>query len=527
MPRTSVTEAGQLSRRGAVGAAVLTGLLYIAAFPPFDQGLAGFVALVPLFLALRGRARGEAFLLGWLAGTIGICGLVSGSIYVAATQYFGDGSATLALFALFVPQLHGALYFAVFAALVCGWERRAPFSALLLLPAAWTACELGRSLIGYGAPWILLGHSQHAHLPLIQIADLGGVFAVSFAVALGNAAIAIVAAGRVDGGLIRRGGREAFVVTAITTAVLLAILRYGDVQMGHWQSTGEGARLAVALVQPNLPLRARSSMAAAVNSLTRLVDLTRSLVAPADLVIWPENAVGFSLAANPSMLAGATESLPQGGRLLLGAPREIATPEGVLFRNSAFLLDRGGRIVESYDKLRLTPFAETSPLSALPWLRRRFASRDVYTPGERQQLFDAKGSPFAVLICFEIIYADLALDAVRAGARFLVNISNDDWFGGAPALEQHFDAALFRAVETRRFLLRATNSGITAVVDPRGAVIAEARRDEATTLAAEVAAIEYMTPYARWGDVFAWVCVAITFVQGILTRRRGELRASA
>src|SRR5258708_5670176 len=142
----------RLSTTASALLAALSGLLYFAAFPPLHVGALAFGCLTPLLVALRGRSRWHAFLLGWASGTIGICALVSGSIYGAAARYFGDGGFVLALFALVVPQVHGALYFGLCAALVQGWEHRSRLLALFAVPAAWTACELARSLIGYGAP---------------------------------------------------------------------------------------------------------------------------------------------------------------------------------------------------------------------------------------------------------------------------------------------------------------------------------------------------------------------------------------
>src|SRR5262249_60300885 len=122
-------------------------------------------------------------------------------------------------------------------------------------------------------------------------------------------------------------------------------------------------------------------------------------------------------------------------------------------------------------------------------------------------------------------YADAARDAVAAGAQFLVNLSNDDWFGPRAATEQHFRATLLRAVETRRYLVRVTNSGLTAVVDPRGAVVTSAPRDTATVIGAEIVPLVVMTPYARYGDVFAWIC-ALAATLAPFARRTGVDAAS-
>jgi apolipoprotein N-acyltransferase len=157
----------------------------------------------------------------------------------------------------------------------------------------------------------------------------------------------------------------------------------------------------------------------------------------------------------------------------------------------------------------------------IPVLRRRYARADVYTAGTEANVFALGEHGFGTLICFEAIYPGLARELVRRGATFLVNISNDDWFGQRPALAQHLHAALFRAVEHRRFLVRATNTGLTAVIDPRGAVVASLPAAQAAALVATVTSQRLLTPYARWGDVFAWLCVGLTITQLWTSRRFG------
>jgi apolipoprotein N-acyltransferase len=163
-----------------------------------------------------------------------------------------------------------------------------------------------------------------------------------------------------------------------------------------------------------------------------------------------------------------------------------------------------GKLTGAYDKLRLTPFGETYPLGLAAWLP---APAGGYSPGRDWALLEAGGHRFAAVICYEAIYADLVRRLIAGGAEFLVNISNDGWFGQQPSLAQHFHAALFRAVENRRFLLRGTNAGITAIIDPRGAVVAEAPREVPAVLDGTLTPIAERTVYNRVGDLFGWSCV--------------------
>jgi apolipoprotein N-acyltransferase len=239
--------------------------------------------------------------------------------------------------------------------------------------------------------------------------------------------------------------------------------------------------------------------------------------------VWPENALGFAVPGNEASFAGALDGLDSQSRLLVGAPRAVQQPGGrVEFRNAAFLLTPAGHVAAYYDKLRLTPFAEYAPWPASALARRRHARSDLYTPGEAWTLFEVAGHRFATLICYEAIYADLVRRFVGAGAEFLVNISNDDWFGARPAVMQHFHAALLSAVAHRRPLVRVTNTGVTAVVAPTGAVVARAPVGTAASLVATVAPIRATAVYTRYGDAFAWLCVGLAGLALIIARRSAE-----
>lgn len=504
----------------SLAAALATGGLYFAAFPPLDVGVVAFVALVPLLAVARRLPRRGAFLCGWLAGTVGIYALVAPSIHEAAMRYAPAHPAVAWGLALVIPQVYGALYFGVFGVAVrLAAERRlSPLAELALLPAAWVGCEVLRSQLGDGCPWVLLGHSQHSRLWLVQIADLGGVPAVSYMVALVNVGLAL---------LLRRAGaalgaRQRAGVAAVGLAVLAATWLYGAVQLQRWAQP-PGPPLRVALVQGDVPDAWRYELRRVPETLRRLGALTAQAMAQRpDLVVWPENAVSVLLDERASTVASAAALLAPTSVLVLGAPRAVAQGEHVALRNSAFAVDAGGHVTGVYDKLRLTPFGETYPLGLAAWFP---PPAGGYSPGAELALLEVAGHRFAAVICYEAIYAGLVRRLVNAGGEFLVNISNDGWFGAQPSLAQHFHAVLFRAVENRRFVLRGTNAGITAIVDPRGAVVAEAPRAAPAVLSGSVVPIATRTFYTRAGDVFGWGCAALA--AACLLRRRGRRRARA
>jgi len=499
--------------------AALSGLLYCLAFPPIDLGMVAWVALVPLVIAARASGVLRGAFAGWIAGTIACNGLTSPSI-MAALLRAGHPSWLAGMEAFVIPQICGALYFAAFGACVAIFRKREPPAvvACVVLAAAWVAGELARSRVGYGMPWVLLAHSQTAMPAVLQVADLVGAYGVSFLVALVNVAVAsIVRPARTA---------ERWQPAILATVVGGTVLAYGFVQLGRWHEPG-GRPLDVALVQGAIPETWRASLARLPDVLGRYGDLVATaMTTRPDLVILPENAAGVAAEADPRLIQTLVE--PLGGTrtaLVFGAPRTVLlAPNRATTRNAAYLVDASGAIGDTYDKHHLVPFGEASTWLLPSVLARRLGIEDAYSPGNDSVLFRVGGVPFATFICWEGIYATTSVAAVRGGATFLVNLSNDDWFDGRAAREQHFRATLLRAVETRRFLLRVTNSGVTAVVDPRGVVVATVPLDRPGVVPARIVAASDRSLYVRTGDLFGWLCVVVTLAMcgaGVLTKRVG------
>jgi len=480
--------AGPQARRRALALAVLAGVLHGLCFPPWSLWALAFVAPAPLIAAVRSGSARQAALCGWLAGTVASTIAVTPWITAATLVYFRQSPVGAVLFATGVGQVFHALPTAAFALGVRRLERLPSTTCRIVAVAGlWTGLELLRSRALTGAPWDLLGHALYAQPLWIQPADLGGVFLLSFGCVVIAASLAELA----------RTPRAAAGV-AIATLALWA--GYGVLRLRAEDDGGDTLR--VALVQGAVPNPWRADPARAAEAFAALADTTRRAIAdrPA-LVVWSENAVSFLLEPN----AGFGEAVAgvlgdSGAALLLGAPRFVQTEPGrAEFFNAAFLLDAHGAVVSTYDKRRLVPFAEYAPLPRVPGLGWRFDAPGDYTAGGEATVFQ-QPAPFGVLICFEAIYPDLARDLVRGGAELLLNISNDAWFGTGAGLEQHFAITVFRAVEQRRALARATNTGITALVGPSGRVLArfpEARRDAWTV---EVPRRRGRTVYGRIGD---------------------------
>jgi len=480
----------------ALALAALSGVMHGACFPRPGLWPLAFVALGPLVAAVRGRAAGAAFALGWVEGTIASSIAVVPWIAAAARDYFEMGPGRAWLFGALTGQIFGAITFAIFAAAAARLGRlRSPSGRVLAMAAAWTALELLRARAFTGAPWDLLAHALYTRPVFIQAADLGGAFLVSFVLAASCVAVgeAIVASRREK-------------IVALATAALLVAL---DAGYGAWRlraiDDAAGPSVRVALVQGNVPNRWRSDPMRFDDAFRAFTEPTREVLREKpDLVVWPENAVSFLLAPNPRFTRTLAAILgPEGPPLLLGGPRYESAHGRARFYNAAYLVSPRGAMLTFYDKRHLAPFAEYSPLGRLPWIGWRFDAPGDYTAGARPGIFSAAGG-FGVLICFEVIYPELSRDLARSGARFLLNLSNDAWFGTSAGLEQHFAMSVLRAVETRRALARATNTGISALVAPSGRIAARFPEHVRGGWIVRVPLRDGRTPYMRAGDVFAF-----------------------
>lgn len=464
--------------RHPVGWAVATGVAYALAQPTWGFWALAGVCLVPLLRGCVGRSAGVRAGLGWLAGTL--ASLLSGTVPVAtaATAYWEVPAWQGIAIALMLGQVFGAGSFALAAVLAGDPSRAGGVGAALRIAAAWAGAEYVRSVALTGLPWLLLAHSLASQPALIQLAEFGGELAVSFLLAGLNAALLLV-------GL--RGQRRAGLVVGLASlslflAAATRMPRDGD--PGSVREIGSSPAawsdsVRVLLVQGNLSNRSRRDPARVAPALESLVELSRS-DGRLDLTVWPENALNVALPMNQPLLTAATEALSS-RYLLLGTPR-IETSTRPRLYNSAVLFGPPGRLRAHRDKHRLLPFAEY-----WPWPLQALKLPGVMTtPGPRPQALLAGELRLGSLICYEILFAEIAHALVRDGAEILVNLSNEAWFGATGAIEQHFAAAIFRAVETRRPLLRSTNTGITAAIDAAGRVAARLPTERAAALAVEV-----------------------------------------
>lgn len=473
--------------------AVLSGALLASAFPPLDWWPAAFVGLLPLLLAAAGQPPARAAWLGFASGMsfalLSIPWVVVTMVRYGQMPWWGAAAVLLALAAYL------ACYPAGFTFLLARFPLP-PAAFPVGAAALWTALEYLRTYALSGFPWNLLGYSQLPNLPLAQVAAVTGVYGVSFLLVLTSAALAVP----LLGGTPRRQVR-----TIVAAAALLIGASHGA---GAWVlrgSEGAAASLRIGIVQGNIEQALKWSPSALDTTLDTYARLSaRAAKGGAALIVWPETAAPLLLRHDPVRLARVRALAESLGRpLLVGAP-DRAPGEPIRLQNSAMLLGSDGRLVGKYDKMHLVPFGEYVPLESVLFFVDKLATGiGDFVPGEIRTLFRLSEGTFATSICFEVIFPAEVRAAVAEGAEFLVNITNDAWFGRSAAPAQHLRMAAFRALETRRYLVRSANTGISAVVDPYGRVLAATALFEEAVLVRAVAPRRDRTPYVRFGDWFA------------------------
>ena len=443
------------------------------------MGLSLLAWFAPWFLlrAVGGRPWRPRLALASLAGLVWSLGTVGSWLYPAAREHLAAGPLAAAALTVAAAWTYGGAYLAGLG-LVYGWLPRPRW---LATPAAWVLLEQLRTRVLGGAPWALLGHTQHDALPFAQLAELTGVAGLSFLVLLPAAALAEPGRGRTAG-------------LAVSAAALAAAFVFGEHRLRAFPvlAAGDTPPVLTVVSGHNLardPLGEYLAASAAAE--------------PAPLTIWPEAAVPGYLADDLRTAEAIARAARARGWLLLGAPRYDSSGPRRRYFNSALLFDGDGRLRQTYDKRRLVPFAERSPLPALATVTRPFS------PGTADVLLVTERLRVGPLVCWEAVFPELARSYARQGVDVLVNLTSDRDLGAGASQQLAFSR--FRAVETRRWLVRASGTGPTLLIDPAGRV----HRADTLRLGAVVSSPP--TVYVRYGETMSWLSAALL---GLLFFRR-------
>ena len=496
--------------------AAFSGLALAAAFPRPGLWPLAWIAPLGFLLAVRGRSFAAVFGRGWLFGF---------SFYLGALYWIPATIADYTRIGMPVAVLLLVLLAATVAvgmgacALVVEWLAQAGISRVLSAPLAWVVVEWLRTFFPVGFPWVLLGYSQMPWTALIQMADVTGVYGISALLMFASASLVEI---------LRDGPRRHRRLVAALAVVVAAVLVYGHARM-HVVDAASRATVKVALVQGNIAQDLKWDERWQNSILRRYLVLSqRAADAGARLIVWPESALPLFPAADPRAARVVALSASTGAHMLVGAPGFESRGQGPpRSYNQAWHVTPLGGFEAAYDKMQLVPFGEYVPFGGL-WggVERAVEGIADFGRGSEFKVFEGPLLPasgedgsarpaavveplrFSALICYEGIFPALAGAFVSAGAEMLVNISNDAWYGRSSAPYQHMSMAAMRAVEQRVPLLRATNTGISAVVDASGRVGKATELFTTEVVTAEVRLSGAYSLYSKVGDLFIYLAIA-------------------
>jgi len=503
-----------------------SGLALTSAFP--DAGLYAFawVALALLFYALRGADRKQAFLLGLTAGMAHYLSLL---YWIANTLHlYGPLPLSESTAALFLLSFYLSLYMALFSTAMVPWVRSQtllPFFA----PVVWVCLEFLRTHLFSGFPWGLLGYSQYKNIKLIQAADIFGVWGISFILVMANSVFFLAVSCLSEWGKKRADTRKKACIfwLVLFVGVMAAFFSYGSRAVSENDRIAASARrIRVAVVQGNIPQAVKWDRAYERQTTEKYLRLSSSLPGRRpDLIVWPETAVPFYFFYDTLLTNRILETARKVGCFfLVGTPTYEYTRNNKQLNiyNSALLIDPEGRPAGRYDKVHLVPFGEYVPFRKwLPFVGKIVSQFEDFSSGDFERVLRMKDTLIAPQICYEIIFPGLSAAMVRVGAGIIVNITNDAWFGRTSAPLQHFSMAVFRAVENRRVVVRAANTGISGFIGPSGRILATSGLFKTEVIAREIPVVQGHTSfYTRHGDFLPVICIAISLLIGLNGIRR-------
>jgi apolipoprotein N-acyltransferase len=496
--------------------ALIAGLAVALSFPAASWWPLAFVGVAPLIIGVVRAPRGtEAFLLGWIALTV--AWLVNLPWVVDVMVRFG-GIEAIVGYALYIALAAVlGLYGGLFAWGVFRLRLGTPFLPWMAVPLMWAATEYARSYILSGFPWHLLGTAMIDFRPYAQLSAIAGPYALGALLVLFSTMIAWLATAAGD-----RSSRLR-VAGAGAGLFLLSLLIGVFMMISRERSIAQATLHRVGLVQPNISQEMRWNEQELISIWERMMRLTwQAIDDGAVTILWPESTVPLAFMDDRFPYQESLEAVTarSGTDLILGSIAEDAIDPMKIW-NAAYLVSSGST-AGRYDKMRLVPFGEYVPLRRLLF----FAEKLVRQVGEFQ--FGTSEVPLAgrfqygPAICYEVVYPRLVGRQVANGADVLVTITNDAWFGESAAPVQHLNSARMRAVENDRWLLRAATTGISALVDPTGRIVASLPMNEEGVVSGGFSSRSSITPYVRFGDWFAMVAIIASIAAVIARRRRKD-----
>lgn len=474
--------------------------------------------LLPACLAAFGLAAPSArraFVLCWRLGSVASLACLYWVYW--PVMHYGEVNWALALPVPVLLAMAMGCYHGLFGLAAHLANRLSPVLATVFLGLAWTAMEIAQATLLSGFSWLTLASAFTPWTMLVQAASVIGAYGVSGVLAAASVGVVL--------------GARSRACPALSLALVLLLLGFG------WQRLENDAETTaahtVAVVQGNIDQSIKWDPSYQMDTARKYVRLSQEVAAASspELIVWPETSMPFYFQDDTPMRTPAVEFARSGkAALLIGAPayERVSGPQSFVLYNRAFLLTADRAEASWYDKEHLVPFGEYMPLSGILPLQKLVSGVGDFVPGRNERPLRTNGLALGVLICYEAIFADLAQERVAQGANLLVNISNDAWFGATSAPHQHLRLASLRAIEQGRHMVRSTNTGISAFIDPLGRVRQAGPQFTELAAAGVVHPRSATTPFH---DLYHWLlaglgaamgCFALLIVRG--PSRSGKTR---
>jgi apolipoprotein N-acyltransferase len=535
--------------------AVLSSLLLVVSFPEFDLGFLAWIGLLPLLIAINGKSLKYSFLISFICGVLFFGGVFHWIFEIQKYTMLHE-----ALLGLYLGPCLG-FFGMTFNFFIRRWGRTA---ALFFAPFMWVSLEYIHSNLSFlSLPWALLAHSQYQYPAIIQIASITGTYSISFLIVMVNSALASLILGRSKspvpcstttenlrlsplekGGncLIppfykgRWGGKGKRALLILTALLIATALIYGYVAVS---TPITGNRIKISVVQGNIEQVKKWDRRYAREIMQIYADLTEEAAkSQPNLIIWPETATPGAINQDVRLHMEVRNIAKKAGTyLLLGSAQhqKFAEKEKKRFKylNSAFFIDPQSKLGKNqrYDKIRLFPFGEYLPFKdIIPWSYLNVPNISEYAAGKEFTVFEIPGFRFGVIICWENVFPELVRHFVRNGAQFMVNVTNEAWFGKTAAPYQLLSMSVFRALENRVFVVRCANTGISCIIDPYGRIVDRIKNEKGQDVFIRGVMSGWITPldsntiYTRYGDIFVWVAIfgTVVFLVVALFKKRKQ-----
>mgnify|MGYP000924751260 CR=1 FL=1 len=489
--------------------------------PPISLFPVAYISLIPLFISLKRNDIRHNFIMGFFAGTAAHLGQIYW-VVIAMNRYGGIDIYTSVLIMLLLV-LYLALYIGVFSASSLYLEDKLSIPLFFSAPFIWVLLEYFRGIFLTGFPWSFLAHSQHNVHLLIQVASITGTYFLSFLIVAVNCIIYQILKvlyerklkkvpwGRVLKASGNKPSTDKTVNATTPRHINVCFVVYVLVILGFFISSfvygyerlksTEGGDLKAVIIQGNIRQDVKWDEAFKIKTINTYLQKTGEFGRNSDIVVWPETAMPFVFDESPH-INKYIKDVPMvlNANLLFGT---VSKDKSGKYRNSAYFYQKDGHLAGTYSKVHLVPFGEYTPLiSYLPFLSKLTAVGGDFVPGESHQPINTALGKIGMLICYEGTFPSITIETVRRGAQVLVNLTNDAWYDRTSAPYQHLVFYIFRAIESDRYVLRAANTGISTIIDPRGRIKEQTGLFEEGAFVGTFSLKNEKTAYVVYGDYF-------------------------